>query len=207
LKAKVRWVVEKIVGPLTKDNAIQWVQSVAVALVLALTIRHFLFEPFKIPSGSMIPTLQVGDKILVNKFILGVRIPFTYKKVLVPRKPMRGDVVVFRSATGERKDLVKRVVGLPGERIKIDDDGRVLVNGEPVTNHPFIAKNTYYNQREFGEYATTREVTVPEDSYFVLGDNSRHSRDSRNWGFLPLSHIKGRVVCVWWPFWKARRVI
>jgi len=83
----------------------------------------------------------------------------------------------------------------------------VLVNGEPVTNHPFIAENKYYNQREFGEYGTTSEATVPEDSYFVLGDNSRHSRDSRNWGFLPLSHIKGRVVCVWWPFWKARRVI
>jgi signal peptidase I len=207
LKAGILRVVEKIIGPLTKENAIQWAQSIGIALVLALTIRHFLFEPFKIPSGSMIPTLQVGDKILVNKFILGVRVPFTFKRFFVPRKPIRGEVVVFRSPTGERKDLVKRVVGLPGERIKIDDDGRILVNGEPVTNHPFIAKNTYYNQRDFGEYGTTSEVTVPENSYFVLGDNSRHSRDSRTWGFLPLSHIKGRVVCVWWPLWKARRVI
>ncbi len=207
MKAGILRVVEKVIGPLTKENAIQWGQSIAVALVLALTIRHFLFEPFKIPSGSMIPTLQIGDKILVNKFILGVRVPFTFKRLFVPRKPMRGEVVVFRSATGERKDIVKRVVGLPGERIKIDDDGRILVNGEPVTNHPFIADNKYYNHREFGEYGTTSEVTVPEDSYFVLGDNSKHSRDSRTWGFLPLSHIKGRVVCVWWPLWKARRVI
>ncbi len=207
MKAGILRVVEKIIGPLTKENAIQWAQSIAVALVLALTIRHFLFEPFKIPSGSMKPTLQIGDKILVNKFILGVRVPFTFKRLFVPRKPIRGDVVVFRATTGERKDIVKRIVGLPGERIKIDDDGRILVNGEPVTNHPFIADNTYYNHPDFGEYGTTSEVTVLEDSYFVLGDNSRHSRDSRDWGFLPLTHIKGRVVCVWWPLWKARRVI
>ncbi|MCK5556763.1 MAG: signal peptidase I [Candidatus Hydrogenedentes bacterium] len=203
---KVLQVVEKIVGPLTKENAVQWLQCMVVAGLAALTIRHFSFEPFKIPSGSMIPTLQIGDKILVNKFILGSRIPFTYKKFLIPRRPARGDIVVFRSATGERKDLVKRVAGLPGERIKISDDGHVLVNGEPVTSPPFIANNTYYNHETYGSYGTIREVTVPEDSYFVLGDNSKHSRDSRTWGFLPMSHIKGKVICVWWPLWKARKV-
>jgi len=199
-------LIQKIVGPLTRENAISWVQSIVIAVILALIIRHFLFEPFKIPSGSMRPTLVEGDKILVNKFILGMRIPFTYKKFWVFRKPVRGEIVVFRFPNEGKKDIVKRVVGLPGERIRISDDGKILVNGEPVTEPPFIGKNRYYNDPYYGEYATTHEVTVPEDSYFVMGDNSRQSKDSRKQGFVPLSHIKGKVVCVWWPFWQARKV-
>ena len=203
---RVRQLVEKIVGPLTKENALSWLQSIVIAVVLALFIRHFFFEPFRIPSGSMESTLLIGDKILVNKFILGMRIPFTYKKFLVFRKPARGDIVVFRFPDGEGKDIVKRVVGLPGERIKISDEGHILVNGTAVTSPPFIANNRYYNHRTYGPYGTTREVTVPEDSYFLLGDNSKHSRDGRARGFVPLSHIKGKVLCVWWPFWRARMV-
>ncbi len=202
----VRKLAEKVVGPLTKENALSWVQSIVIAVLLALFIRHFFFEPFRIPSGSMEPTLLIGDKILVNKFIFGMRIPFTFKKFFIFRKPARGDIVVFRFPDGEGKDIVKRVVGLPGERIKISDDGHILVSGTPVTSPPFIANNTYYNHSTYGPYATIHEVTVPEDSYFLLGDNSRHSRDGRARGFVPLSHIKGRVVCVWWPFWRARAV-
>lgn len=203
---KVVRIVEKIIGPLTKENALSWLQSIVIAVILALFIRHFFFEPFKIPSSSMIPTLRIGDKILVNKFMLGMRIPFTYKKFLIFRRPVRGDIVVFRFPDGERKDIVKRVVGLPGERIKISDDGHILVNGATVTSPPFIANNEYYNHRTYGPYGTIREITVPEDSYFMLGDNSKHSRDGRARGFVPLTHIKGKVICVWWPLWRARKV-
>ena len=206
MDSRVAQVLVKIVGPLTRENALSWLQSITVAVILALFIRHFFFEPFRIPSGSMEPTLLIGDKILVNKFVLGMRVPFTFKKFLVPRKPARGDIVVFRFPEGEKKDIVKRVVGLPGERIKISDDGHILVGGEPVQEPPFIANNRYYNHRTYGPYATTREVQVPEDSYFLLGDNSKHSKDGRAQGFVPLSHIKGRVVCVWWPPWRARKV-
>jgi len=204
--SRVVQVLTKVVGPLTRENALSWLQSIVVAVVLALFIRHFFFEPFRIPSGSMEPTLLIGDKILVNKFILGMRVPFTFKKFLVPRTPARGDIVVFRFPDGEGKDIVKRVVGLPGEGIKISDEGHILVDGEPVEAPPFIANNRYYNQSAYGPYATTREVKVPEDSYFLLGDNSGHSKDGRARGFVPLSHIKGRVVCVWWPPWRARKV-
>jgi signal peptidase I len=198
-------MLEKIIGPLTKENAVSWVQSIVIAVALALFIRHFFFEPFRIPSGSMEPTLRIGDKILVNKFIFGVRVPFTFKKFWIFRRPARGDIVVFRFPK-DSKNLVKRVVGLPGERIKITDDGRIMVNGAPVTSPPAIANNFYYNDPIMGSYATTREITVPENSYFVLGDNSRNSKDGRYHGFVPLSHIKGKVICVWWPFWKARKI-
>jgi len=204
---RVQLLLEKIVGPLTKENALSWLQSIVIAVLLALFIRHFFFEPFRIPSGSMESTLLIGDKILVNKFILGMRIPFTYKKFLVFRKPSRGDIVVFRFPDGEGKDIVKRVVGLPGERIKISDEGHILVNGTRITTPPFIANNRYYSDSTYGPYGTTREVTVPEDCYFLLGDNSKYSRDGRARGFVPLSHIKGKVVCVWWPFWQARMMV
>ncbi len=199
--------VERIVGGFTMANLLEWVKSAAVAVAIALVIRQFLIEPFKIPSGSMEDTLKIGDKILVNKFVYGPRIPFTGIRLWRGKEPQRGHVVVFKTvdpATPKtlgifKKNLVKRVIGRPGERVKIDG-GKILINGEPVTDPPEIANQYYYNDaRRFGDFATAKEITVPDDHYFVLGDNSAQSRDGRKWGYVPFKNIKGRAFAKWWP--------
>ncbi len=198
-------IVEWVVGPFTWENALSWLKTIAIVLPLVLLFRYFFFEPFKIPSGSMSDTLMVKDKIVVNKFTYGFRIPFTGKRFWGLRDIRRGDIIVFRapeSASKKRKNFVKRVVGLPGEHIKINH-GHVYVNGERVTSPPEVADRIYTNVGRFG---TEREVRVPEGHVYVLGDNSPHSRDSRFWGYVPIKDIKGPAVAIWWPPWRIRRL-
>lgn len=198
-------LIEMIVGPLTKDNAVSWIKSILVAVTVAVTFRYWVFDHYYVPSGSMIDTLIIKDKIVVNKFIYGIRIPFTTKRFMKFREPRRGDIVVFRSpeaASRDRKTFVKRLVGLPGERIRIKN-GDIYVNGERVRSPASIADRTYYNQGRFG---TTDDAIVPEGQAFVLGDNSRSSQDSRYWGFVPIEDIKGPAVAIWWPPGRIQRL-
>ena len=181
----------------------EYAEAAVIAVILALLIRTFVVQAFKIPSGSMEPTLLVGDHILVNKFIYGVKIPFIRNTIIPISKPQRDDVIVFIYPHDTSKDYIKRVIGLPGDRIDIFDR-KININGtlfddkhgvySEVRNgaSPNMAKNRY------------RPVIVPENHLFVMGDNRDHSSDSRVWGFVPLKSVKGKAFIIYWswPHWK-----
>ena len=167
-----------------KREAREWSEAIAVALVLTLIIRAFIVQAYKIPSGSMLPTLQLGDKLFVNKFLYRFR------------EPKRWEIIVFKSPEEPKKDFIKRLIGTEGETVEIRD-GVIFVNGQPQNPPPEIKGNFYYNQEPFA--APGQKIIVPDDSYFVLGDNSLSSRDSRYWGFVPKKNLVGKAFLRWWP--------
>jgi signal peptidase I len=179
-----------------KSTFREYTEAILIALVLAFIIRSFIVQAFKIPSGSMIPTLLVGDHILVNKFIFGPQIPFTTVRLFSFQKPERGEVVVFLEPTERKKDFIKRVIGLPGETIQVINR-KVHINGKPL------------NDEEYAYHASSRFVRgldnfgplkVPEDSYFMMGDNRENSSDSRVWGPVPFELMKGKAFMIYWSW-------
>jgi signal peptidase I len=159
-----------------------WAETIVVALVLALVIRAFFLQVFWIPSGSMEPTFDIGDRIVVDK------VSYHF------REPRRLEVVVFRGVPAmseQKKDLIKRLVGLPGEKLEIKD-GRIHINGQP------LAEKHAMNE----DFANFGPVTIPADSYFVMGDNRPASADSRYWGFLPKRNLIGPAFLRIWPLVK-----
>jgi len=185
-----------------KSTIREWVDAIVIALILAFFVRVFFFEFYKIPTGSMIPTLMPGDRILVSKITYGPRVPFIGIRIPGLRKPKRGEVIVFISPPERNKSYVKRVVGLPGEEVEIKF-GSIYINGEEITDVN-IRKNYYYNRGQFG--AEDNLVKIAEDSYFVLGDNSASSRDSRFWGSAPFRDVLGKAVLIWWPPKRIRLI-
>jgi signal peptidase I len=184
----------------------EWAESIIIALVLAMIIRALVVQAFKIPTGSMRMTLLEGDAILVNKFIFGARVPFTDIRLPALRQPQRGDIVVFISTEDKRKDFIKRLVAVAGQTVEIRN-GTLIVDDQPVTD-PVFASTYYYNCRE-GESACKyalrgQKITVPKDSYFVLGDNSASSQDSRYWGFVPKENMLGKAMVIYWPLNRIR---
>lgn len=177
-----------------------WIESIAVALILAMVIRTFIIQAFKIPTGSMRPTLIEGDLILVNKFIYGAKVPFTDLRLPGLRQPKRGDVVVFIYPEDRSKDFIKRLIGLPGETIEIKN-GSVYVNDKPL-REPLFSQRYYYNRGDFSILG--RKIVVPKDAFFVLGDNSASSKDSRYWGFVPAKNILGEAIIIYWPPLRLR---
>lgn len=191
-----------------KSNIRETIEAVVVAFLIALVIRTFVIQAFKIPSGSMIPTLLVGDHILVNKFLLGtpVDIPFTnitLFKMPGLRKPQRGDIIVFKYPEDPKRDFIKRVVGVGGD-VVMSKDKAVYVNGrklvEPYTQHvdEDIKPGQFDRRDNFGP------VVVPQGSVFVMGDNRDQSYDSRFWGFVDGSEIKGNAVIIYWS-WDSEK--
>jgi len=181
---------------LKKKSVIRdWTESIIIALILALIIRAFIVQAFKIPTGSMRMTLREGDLILVNKFIYGAKVPFTKYYLPALRTPKRGDVIVFIYPEDRKKNFIKRLVGLPGETVEIKG-GSIYVNDKPVAEAIFN-QIYYYNRGEFGSLG--KKIVVPADSYFVLGDNSASSKDSRYWGFVPKDDLLGEAIVVYWP--------
>ena len=177
-------------------------EAAAIAILLALFIRTFVVQAFKIPSGSMEPSLLIGDHILVNKFIYGVKLPFLRTTVIPVRSPQRDDVIVFIYPVDKSKDFIKRVIGLPGDEIKMIGQD-IIINGERHPDkHGFFAKQGRPGQNPSG--FSFGPVTVPEDHYFVMGDNRDYSYDSRYWGFVPFQDIKGEAFIIYWswPHWK-----
>lgn len=166
-------------------------ESLLIAAVLAMVIRTFIITPFKIPTGSMEPTLLPGDKIFVNRFIYRFQ------------KPQRGDVIVFRYPEDTRRDFIKRLVAQDGETVEIAG-GKIKINGEEVNEPEFFAKNYYYNEGVYGTVGA--RIVVPPDCFFVLGDNSDSSRDSRYWGFVPRKFLLGRAFVIWWPLNRIGRI-
>ena len=175
-----------------KNFARDYFEAVVVAVMLSLFVRTFLFEAFKIPTPSMETSLMVGDHIIVDKFGLSPRLGFE-TGVLPLREIRRGEVVVFKFEREPEKDYVKRVVGLPGDEVKVDD--KVLfVNGKPVTE-PYIQ---HVDKETIAERDFLPTVKVPAGQYFVMGDNRDNSADSREWGFVPRAQIQGRPLFIYW---------
>ena len=181
----------------------EYAEAAVIAVILALLIRTFVVQAFKIPSGSMEPTLLVGDHILVNKFLYGVKIPFIRNTIIPISKPQRDDVIVFIYPHDTSKDYIKRVIGLPGDRIEIFDR-KININGTLYDD-----KHGVYSEVRNGASPNIvkkryRPVIVPENHLFVMGDNRDHSSDSRVWGFVPLKSVKGKAFIIYWswPHWK-----
>lgn len=185
-----------------KSQIREWTESIVIAVILALIIRAFIVQAFKIPSGSMIPTFQIGDRIFVSKFLYGARIPFTDIRLPAVRQPKRGDIIVFVSPEPPKKDFVKRLIATGGEKVEIKD-GAIYVNGRPC-EEPSIKSVYYYNRGDYG--AEGQIIDVPKDSYYALGDNSASSRDSRYWGFVPKKNLIGKVIMIYWPIPRMRIV-
>jgi len=173
----------------------EWIESIIVAFLLAMVVRAFVIQAFKIPTGSMRMTLLEGDLILVNKFIYGARVPFTKLQLPALRPPKRGDVIVFIYPEDKKKDFIKRLVALPGETVEIKG-GSIYINNKPA-QEPIFNQIYYYNRGDFG--AEGQKIVVPKDNYFVLGDNSASSRDSRYWGFVPKDNLLGEALVIYWP--------
>ncbi len=200
----------------------EWLESLLIIAVLAIVIRSFIVAPFKIPSSSMVPTLEVGDYLFVLRYPYGLRIPFTHIQ-LFSTEARRGDVAVFVYPEDESKDYIKRIIGLPGDRISYRDN-RLFINGEEMplqkkgTRAYFLGDGSVDVSGLFSEdlkgvvHDVLRkdfsirdgEWEVPEGHYFVLGDNRNNSRDSRFWGFVPQSYLVGRAAIVWWSWDHAR---
>ncbi|MDP3791055.1 MAG: signal peptidase I [Candidatus Omnitrophota bacterium] len=186
-----------------KSEIREWTESIIIALILALLIRTFVVQAFKIPSGSMIPTFEIGDRIFVNKFLYGARIPFTNIRLPSVRGPQRGDIIVFVSPEAPKRDFVKRLIATAGEKVEVKN-GNIYIDGKDTDIPASIRSNYYYNR---GDYAKEGEaITVPKDSLFVLGDNSANSRDSRYWGFVPKNNLIGKAMCIYWPIKRIRAI-
>ena len=183
-----------------KSVARDWAESILVAFILAMFIRTFIVQAFKIPTGSMRMTLLAGDIILVNKFIYGAKIPFTKYRLPKVHLPKRGDVVVFIFPEDPKKDFIKRMVGLPGDMVEIKN-GTIYVNDQPLVDCGF-SQRYYYNRGDFAQEG--RRITVPANNYFVLGDNSASSQDSRYGGFVPEKNILGEAMVIYWPPQRIR---
>jgi len=206
--------------PLKEPAVVEYAKSFFPVLFIVLVLRSFLFEPFQIPSGSMLPTLKIGDFILVNKYHYGLRLPVLGTKVVANNDPQRGDVMVFKYPENPKINYIKRVVGLPGDTIRYQNK-QLSINGEPVPlklvaqlppGNPKIqllqeqlGEVNHQIHRRIAPAFTAQEWEVPAGHYFVLGDNRDNSRDSRYWGFVPDELVVGKAVLVWmhWnEFWS-----
>jgi signal peptidase I len=185
----------------TKSRLRENIEAIVVAIILALFIRTFIVQAFKIPSGSMKETLQIGDHILVNKFIYGVKLPYLQTTLIPIKNPQRGDIVVFEFPEDKDKDFIKRVVGVAGDVVEVRNK-QVWVNGVLqqgsfiVNSDPHVFPGNLQPRDNFGP------VTVPEHSLFVMGDNRDHSYDSRYWGFVDLKAVKGQAFIIYWSWDK-----
>jgi len=214
-----------------KSQARQYAESIGLALGVALLLRAFVVEAFQIPSGSMIPTLEVGDHIFVSKFSYAVGIPFTNAKIVELGKPRRGDIIVFKYPPDPSVDYIKRVVGLPGETIEVRHN-ELFINGQPMAREHLPQPcgageggldgeedrrscEVWLEHLDGKTHVTHQEpnrsiasdfgpVTIPPGNYFAMGDNRDNSKDSRVWGFVPYALIKGKALVVWWSRDPAR---
>ena len=185
----------------------EYFESIVIAVVLALFVRTWVVQAFKIPTGSMENNLLIGDHLLVNKFIFGPT-PLAIGRHTLPVRPIRrGDIVVFKYPEEPDRDFIKRVIGLPGETVELRAK-KVYINGQPI-DEPYVHFLTPPSS-ELQEVTSSdvRErfgpVTVPPDHYFVMGDNRDNSQDSRYWGFLPRNYIKGKALLIYWSYESGR---
>ena len=182
-------------NPRWQKMLLEYLEALAVALVLAFVIRTFVVQAFKIPSGSMLDTLLIGDHLLVNKFLYGTRIPFTDKVILPLEDPQHGDVIVFEFPEDTSKDFIKRIIGQPGDVLEMKDKV-VYRNGEKF-DEPYIKHTDPGMQARRDNFGP---ITVPPGKYFVMGDNRDESYDSRFWGFVDKDKIRGKAWVIYWSW-------
>jgi signal peptidase I len=224
----VVWLLYRLIkgkGDGKLPTSVEYARSFFPIFLIVLLLRAFLVEPFRIPSGSMMPTLLVGDFILVNKFSYGIRVPVTKTKLIEVGEPQRGDIVVFRWPVNPRLDYIKRVVGLPGDRIRYQNK-TVFINGKPAQveaigqyqpeGSGMRALGSIEGREQLGDvehsvlinplasdfspscgFLGYREVTVPEGHFLMVGDNRDDSNDGRCWGFVPEENLVGKAFFVW----------
>jgi len=214
LSENVEQAREKI---LKEPVIVEYSRSLFPVILAVLLLRSFLVEPFRIPSGSMMPTLLAGDFILVNKFSYGIRLPVIDKKIIPVGEPERGDVIVFRYPKDPSVDYIKRVIGVPGDRIAYYNK-QLFINGEPAVqtgmgvyegagNGVSMSGAVLRNEQlsgvqhniliDNGRGTVEGEFSVPEGKYFVMGDNRDNSNDSRYWGFVPEENLVGKAFMIW----------
>jgi len=195
--------------PFQKSTAREYFESIVIAVILALFIRTFVVQAFKIPTGSMEENLLIGDHLLVNKFALGPTAT-GFERALLPVKTItRDDIIVFKYPEEPERDFIKRVIGLPGETVELKEK-KVYINGKPL-DEPFVhfltAPGGISELNEVTSFDVRERygpVTVPPNQYFVMGDNRDNSQDSRYWGFLPRDYIKGKAVVIYWSYEAGR---
>jgi len=190
----------------TKSKFQEYAEAIIIAILIALFIRTFVIQAFKIPSGSMKPTFQIGDHILVSKFIYGIKIPFIRKTMIPIGDPKRGDIVVFIYPEDRSKDFIKRVIGIGGDTIEIRSK-KIFLNGLPyndshgVYSDDFIIPGSVQPRDNFGP------VTVPQGNIFVMGDNRDQSYDSRFWGFVDLKDVMGKAFMIYWSWDRENNTV
>jgi signal peptidase I len=189
-----------------KSTVREYFESIVIAVILALFVRTFVVQAFKIPTGSMENNLLIGDHLLVNKFVFGPAAGSVERHLLPVRDPRRGDVVVFKFPDEPDRDFIKRVIGLPGETLELRSK-KVYVNGQPLTEPYVHFLEAAHDAQEITSIDVRERygpVRVPEGQYFVMGDNRDNSQDSRYWGFLPRGYIKGRALMIYWSYESGR---
>jgi signal peptidase I len=183
----------------TKSKLREYIEAILLAILIAFFIRTFVIQAYKIPSGSMKPTLLIGDHILVSKFSYGIKLPFIRSTVIPIGEPKRGDIVVFIYPEDRSKDFIKRLIGVPGDTIEVRNK-KILLNGLPfddahgVHSDSIIIPGSVQPRDNFGP------VKVPEGSIFVMGDNRDESYDSRFWGFVNMKDVLGKALIIYWSW-------
>jgi signal peptidase I len=188
--------------PQKKSVVREYFESIVIAVILALFVRTWAVQAFKIPTGSMENNLLIGDHLLVNKFVFAPSLGAGERAVLPMREIRRGDIVVFKYPDEPDRDFIKRVIGLPGESLELRNK-RVYVNGTPLKESYVHFLDPEGHSQEVTSFDVRERygpVRVPEGQYFVMGDNRDNSQDSRYWGFLPRSYIKGKALMIYWSY-------
>jgi signal peptidase I len=185
----------------------EYFESIVIAVIHALFVRTWVVQAFKIPTGSMEYNLLIGDHLLVNKFIFGPT-PLAIGKALLPVRPIRrGDIIVFKYPDQPDRDLIKRVIGLPGQTVELRNK-KVYIDGKPIDEpyvHFLIPPSTAFQEITSSDVRENYgPVTVPPEQYFVMGDNRDNSEDSRYWGFLPRNNVKGKALIIYWSYESGR---
>jgi signal peptidase I len=184
---------------LTSKKILDYIKSIGIAILIALFIRAYIIQAFKIPSGSMIPTLLIGDHLLVTKFIYGVNPPLMDKKILVFDKPKRGDIIVFKYPEDPDRDFIKRVIAVEGDIVE-GRDKKIYVNGVELKEPYARYSDSFIHPRELDPRDNFGPIEVPKGKLFVMGDNRDQSYDSRFWGFVDLKNVKGKALIIYWSW-------
>lgn len=182
---------------------LEYLQAIVIALVLALFIRTFIVQAFKIPSGSMLPTLQIGDHLLVNKFIYGVKVPFSGQVLIPIKNPVPGDIIVFKFPKNPKLDYIKRVIAVAGDTVKIRNK-KIFVNGQPLADKHGVYTDPRILPGDVSPRDNFGPVKVPRHHVFVMGDNRDNSYDGRFWGFVDLNAVRGKAFIIYWS-WDVRK--
>jgi signal peptidase I len=189
-----------------KSTVREYAESIVIAVILALFVRTWVVQAFKIPTGSMENNLLIGDHLLVNKFVFGPTASSVDRALLPIRNIRRGDVVVFKYPDEPERDFIKRVIGLPGETVELKAK-KVYIDGEPLDEpyvHFLLPASEAQEITSFDVRERYGPVKVPDSQYFVMGDNRDNSQDSRYWGFLPAHYVKGRALMIYWSYESGR---